>query len=145
MVCHSLLQWATFCQTSPLWPFHLGWSHTAWLSFSELDKLCLVWSDWLAVCVCGFSLSALWSPLSALTFLLGFLLPLTWAMSSRLLQQSAATTPDFGCWVAPLGHRPWPRMWGSSSWPLLCCHSRHSWTFNDSLTLLHVCLAGCRR
>ena len=38
MVCHSLLQWTTFCQTSPPWPVHLGWPHTAWLSFIELDK-----------------------------------------------------------------------------------------------------------
>ena len=38
VVCHSLLQWTTFCQTSPPWPVHLGWPHTAWLSFTELDK-----------------------------------------------------------------------------------------------------------
>ena len=39
VICHSLFQWTTFCQTSPLWPIHLGWPHTAWLSFTELDKL----------------------------------------------------------------------------------------------------------
>ena len=33
VVCHSLLQWTTFCQTSPPWPIHLGWPYTAWLSF----------------------------------------------------------------------------------------------------------------
>ena len=38
VVCHSLLQWTTFCQTSPPRPIHLGWPHTAWLSFTELDK-----------------------------------------------------------------------------------------------------------
>ena len=38
VVCHSLLQWTTFCQTSPPWPVCLGWSHTAWLGFIELDK-----------------------------------------------------------------------------------------------------------
>ena len=38
VVCHSLLQWTTFCQTSPPWPIRLGWSHMAWLSFIELDK-----------------------------------------------------------------------------------------------------------
>ena len=38
VVCHSLLQWTTFCQTSPPWPVHLGWPHTVWLSFIELDK-----------------------------------------------------------------------------------------------------------
>ena len=24
----SLLQWTTFCQTSPAWPIHFGWPHT---------------------------------------------------------------------------------------------------------------------
>ena len=27
VVCHSLLQWTIFCQTSPPWPTHLGWPH----------------------------------------------------------------------------------------------------------------------
>ena len=38
VVCHSLLQLTTFCQTSPPWPTHLGWPHMAWLNFIELDK-----------------------------------------------------------------------------------------------------------
>ena len=42
VVCHSLLQWTTFCQTSPLWPILLGWPHTAWLSFIELDKAVVI-------------------------------------------------------------------------------------------------------
>ena len=37
VVCHSLLQWTTFSQTSPPWPVHLGWPHMAWLNFIELD------------------------------------------------------------------------------------------------------------
>ena len=60
VVCHSLLQWTTFCQTSPPWPVQLGWPHGAWLSFIELDKAVVLWSDLLVVCVCGLSLSALW-------------------------------------------------------------------------------------
>ena len=32
-------------------------------------------------------------PVAALTILLGFLLPWTWGISSRLLQQNAATAP----------------------------------------------------
>ena len=56
VVCHSLLQWTTFCQTSPPWPAHLGWPHRAWLSFIELDKaVVLVWLDWLVFCDYGFS------------------------------------------------------------------------------------------
>ena len=38
VVCHSLLQWITFCQTSPPWPVCCGWPHMAWLSFTQLDK-----------------------------------------------------------------------------------------------------------
>jgi len=65
VVCHSLLQWTTFCQTSPPWPIHLGWPHMAWLSFIELDKaVVLVWLDWLVFCDYGFSVSALWCPLA---------------------------------------------------------------------------------
>ena len=59
---------------------------------------------------------ALCCPLATLTILLVFLLPLTWGISSQLLQQSTATAPylgqgisphcctsDFECGVAPLG------------------------------------------
>ena len=35
VVCHSLLQWTTFCQTSPSWPACLGWTQMAWDSFIE--------------------------------------------------------------------------------------------------------------
>ena len=62
-----------------------------------------MWSDWLVVCNCGFSLSALWCPLSVPTVLLVFLLPWMWGMSSWLFQQSTAATPDFRRRVAPLG------------------------------------------
>ena len=34
VICHSLLQWTTFCQNSPSWPVHLGWPYTAWLIVS---------------------------------------------------------------------------------------------------------------
>ena len=39
VVCHSLLQWTTFCQNSPLWPICLRWPYMVWLiSFNELVK-----------------------------------------------------------------------------------------------------------
>ena len=38
VVCHSLLQWTTFCQISPPWPSRLGWPHTVRLVFILLDK-----------------------------------------------------------------------------------------------------------
>ena len=66
VVCHSLLQWTTFCQTSPPWPVHLEWPHMAWLSFTELDKavahvIRLAYCLWLwfqSVCPLMPSLSA---------------------------------------------------------------------------------------
>ena len=69
-------------------------------------------------------------PLATPTILLWFLLPWTWGISSRLLQQSAAAAPYFGGGylltaappdlergVAPLGP-PAPWTWGCPSWPL---------------------------
>ena len=66
VVCHSLLQWTTFYQTSPPWPVHLGWPHMAWLSFIELDKAvvhvirlaCCLWLWFQPVCPLMPSLSA---------------------------------------------------------------------------------------
>ena len=66
VVCHSLLQWTTFCQTSPPWPVRLGWPHTVWLSFIELDKAVVrvfrlasfLWLWFQAVCPLIPSLSA---------------------------------------------------------------------------------------
>ena len=63
VVCHSLLHWTTFCQTSPPWPTCLGWPHRAWLSFTELDKavvrvIRLTSFLWLWFqCVCPHALS----------------------------------------------------------------------------------------
>ena len=86
VVFYSLLQWTSFCQTSPPCPAHLGWPHRAWLSFIELDKAAvLVWLDWLVFCDYGFSVSALWCPLATPTILHGFLLSWTWGITSQLL------------------------------------------------------------
>ena len=90
VVCHSLLQGTTLCRTSPPWPVRLGWPHTAGLSFTELDKAVVLGSDWLVFCDYGFRVTALWCPLATPTVSVGFLWPWTWAISSRLLQQSAA-------------------------------------------------------
>ena len=41
-----------------------------------------------------------------------------------LLGSSAPAQPLLlGCGVAPPGHHPWPRTWGSSSWLFLCRRS----------------------
>ena len=118
MVCHSLLQWTASCQISPPWPICFEWPHMAWPRFIELDKaVVLVWSNWLVFCEYGFSVSALWCPLTTPTFLHGFLLPWTWGISSWLLQQSAAAAPYLGRGVSPHGRPSWPWTWSSSSWP----------------------------
>ena len=75
-----------------------------------------MWSYWLVVCDCGFRLSALWCPLSAPTVFLGFFLPWMWGISSRLLQQSAASAAYLGHGVAPLGFASAPLQ------PPLCLH-----------------------
>ena len=67
----------------------------------------VLWPDWLVFCDYGFSVSALWCPLSTPTILFGFLLSWTWGMTSQLLQQSADAAPYFGYGVAPLSRSPW--------------------------------------
>ena len=97
----------------------LSWvAPRAWLSFIELDKaVVLVWLDWLVFYDYGFSVSALWCPLATPTILLGFLLPWTRGIPSRLLQQSAATAPYLGRGVSPHRCPSWPSTWDNSSRP----------------------------
>ena len=85
VVCHSLLQWTTVCQTSPPWPVCPEWPHTVWLSFIVLDKAMVhvirlascLWLWFQSVCPLMPSLSA--------CLLLGFLLPWMWRSSSQPL------------------------------------------------------------
>ena len=118
VVCHSLLQWTTFCQTSPPWLAQSWVAPQAWLGFIELDKgVVLVWLDWLVFCEYGFNVSALWCPLATPTILLGFLLPWAWGISSQLLQQSSAAVPYLGWGVSPHHYPSWPSTWDGSSRP----------------------------
>ena len=41
VVCHSLLQWTTFCQNSPPWPIYLSWVALGSMThcFTELEKV----------------------------------------------------------------------------------------------------------
>ena len=132
VVCHSLLQWTTCCQTSPPWPDRLGWPHTAWLRFIELDKTVVLWSDWLVFCDYGFCESALWCALPTPTVLLRFLLPWTWSISSRLLQQSAAAALYLGRGVSPHACPSWPWMWSSSSQPSCARAATAPWRWGSS-------------
>ena len=38
VVCHSLFQWATFCQNSPAWPICPGWPYAAWQDSRPLQQ-----------------------------------------------------------------------------------------------------------
>ena len=105
MVCHSLLQWTTFCQNSPPRPFRLGLPYTAGLSFIELDKavVCvirLVSFLWLWFqCVCPLpSLSAYRLTVVSLSLDVGYL---------------------FTAAAAKCSHCSLLWMWGISSWPPL--------------------------
>ena len=77
VVCHSLLQWTTFCQNSQTWPVHLGWPCPAWfivpLSYTRLWSM---WSFWLVSVMVFFVLEAI-----GLKFLL--LLSALWWMKIR--------------------------------------------------------------
>ena len=102
VVCHSLLQWTTFCQTSLPWPACLGWPHTAWLSFIELNKTVVhvirltsfLWLWFQCVCPLMSSCNTYSLTWVFLTFKVGYLfraappkhsccfLPWTWGISS---------------------------------------------------------------
>ena len=107
MVCHSLLQWTTFCQTSPPWLSHLGWPHMAWLSFIELDKA-VVHVIRLASCLwlCFQSVCPLIPSLSAYC--------LTWVSLTLDMRYLFTAAP------AKCSHHPLPWTWGSSSQLCLC-------------------------
>ena len=82
-----------------------------------------MWLDWLVFCDYGFSVSALWCPPATPNILLGFLLPWTWGISSRLLQQNIAAAPYLGRGVSPHRHPSWSWTWNSSSRP--SCNRSH--------------------
>ena len=88
---HSLLQWTTFCQTSPPWPVRLGWPHTARHTFIELDKAVVhvirlasfLWLWFQCVCPLMPSHNTYWLTLVSLTLDVGYLLRAAPAKCSR--------------------------------------------------------------
>jgi len=106
VVCHSLLQWTTFCQTSPPWPACLGWPHRAWLSFIELDKA-VVRVIRLASCLWLWFQSVCPLMPSHNTYCL------TWVSLTLDVEYLFTAAP------AKHSHRSLPWTWGSSSQPHL--------------------------
>ena len=100
VVCHALLQWTTFCQTSPAWPAHLGWPHTAWLSFIELDKavvhvIRLASFLWLWFqCVCPLMPSCNTYRLTWVSFTLDVEVPYSCSNESQSHQWGEVISPD---------------------------------------------------
>ena len=128
VVCHSLLQWTTFCQTSPPWPDRFGWPHMAWLSFIDLDKAVVhvirlasflwLWSQ--SVCTLMPSLSVYHLTWVFLTLDVGYLF--------TAVQQRAAAAPYLGSGISPHNRCSWFWSWGiSSQLLLLCAASITSW------------------
>ena len=147
VVCHSLIQWTTFCQTSAPWPICLGSPHKLWLSFIELEKAVVhvirlarfLWLWFQSVCPLMPSLSAYQLTWVSLTLDVQYLftdspekcscfsLPWIWGISSWPLLLSldlgyllTAAIPDIGRGIAPLGRHSSPWTWGLSSWLFLC-------------------------
>ena len=99
VVCHSLLQWTAFCQSSLSTMTRPSWvPHTAWLSFTELDKAVVhvirlascLWLLFQSVCPLMPSLSAYHLTGVSFTLDVGYLL--------------TATATDLGREVSPLSH-----------------------------------------
>ena len=105
VVCHFLLQGTTFRQASPPRPSHLGWPHTVWLSFTELDTA-VVHVIRLASCL------RLWFPSVCLLMPSLCAYHLTWVSLTLDVWYlfTAAPAKRIRCSL------PW--MWGSSSLPL---------------------------
>ena len=132
VVCHSLLQWTTFHQTSPPWPVHLGWSHMAWFSFTELDKAVVrvirlanfLWLWFQCICSLMPSLNTYHLPWVSLTLVVGYLFMAAPAKHSR------CSLP----WSRGISHgRPsWPWTWSSSSQPSCTCTAAAPWKWGSS-------------
>ena len=120
VVFHSLLQWTTFCQTSPPWPIRLGWPQMAWLSFIELGKAVVrvirltsfLWLWFQCVCPLMPSHNTYRLTWVSLTLDMGYL------CTAAPAKHSCCSLPWMSC-----PSLPWT--WSSSSWPLL-----HLWSLD---------------
>ena len=97
----------------------------AWLSFTELDKTVVLWSDWLVFHDYGISVSALWCPLATPTVLLGFLFPWMRGILHGCSSKAQPAAPYLGRGESPHCRPSWPWTWSSSSQPS-CTHAATS-------------------
>ena len=132
VVCHSLLQWTTFCQTSPPWPICLGWPHMAWISFTELDQAVVhvirlasfLWLWFQCVCPLMPSHNTYLLTWVSLALDVGYLFMAAPAKHSRC--------PLPWREVSPQSLPSWPWMWSSSSRPFYASTAAAPWTWGCS-------------
>ena len=115
VVCLSLPQWTTFCQTSPRWPSCLRQPYTAWLSFIELDKAVVrvirlasfLWIWFQCVCPLMPSSNTYHLAWVSLTLDVGYLFTTAPAKRSHCslpwTRGMSTSPPDLEVGVAPLG------------------------------------------
>ena len=143
MVCHSFLQWTTYCQNSPPWPVLLGWPCMARFSFTELHKTVFHVVIWVSFLWLWFSFcmpSDRWEEEACASFLMGRTgcgenWDLCRAMLSKSLIQCSAGR--WGC-APSLGLRqPSPRVCSlyGRLWAL--------WWGNGGLLLKDLCQNAC--
>ena len=121
MVCQSLLQWTTFCQTSPPSPSCLGGPQAAWLSFTELDKavVCVIrltnflWLWFQCDCLLMLSHNTYHFTLTSLTLDVGYI------FTAAPAKRSCCSLPWMR--VSPHSRLSWPWTWSSSSLPSCTC------------------------
>ena len=121
---YSCLYYNTHFSLLFLFPSHFHhvlqvYPYISFLKSSVDDSEAIIVLTYLVFVFCEycFSVSALWCPLATPTILLGFLLPWTWGVSSRLLQQSAAAAPYLEQGVSTHSRPSQPWIWNSSSRP----------------------------
>ena len=130
VVCHSLLQWTSFCQTSPPWPIRPGWPHTAWLwvrqaVVSVIRLASCLWLCFQSVCPLMPSLSTYRLTSASLSLGMGYLFTdaLCWSSCSSLswMWGSSSQLPPLTLDVGYLlpSHAPDLEVC-SSTWQLLC-------------------------
>ena len=116
------------CQTSPPWPARLGWPHTAWLSFIELDQAVVrvirfasfLWVWFQCVCPVMPSHNTYRLTWVSLTLDLGYLFmaaPAKCSHCSLSWTRGVSSRPPLLTWK-----------WSSSSWPSCACAATTPWS-----------------
>ena len=114
--CHSLLQWITFCQNSPPWPIHLGWSDISSVQFSSVQSLSHVWlfaTPWTAARQASLSVTNSQSPPKPMSIEL--MMPSNHLILCHPLLLLASIFPSIRVFSSESAlHIRWPKYWSFS-------------------------------